>query len=308
MAMTLLDAISAMTQPKRQGMVQIITNTSQIMPRLTWIPVDGFSYTYNRQQTTGSIAFRGINESFTADVGVINPQVEQLSIFGGMVQTDRQIVNKQGDVARSNGIAGKVKRSGLHFDKYFIKGDPAVDPRQFYGLQSRLTGRQLLSPGTNGGALTLELLDAALDRVIGPNNAGKMIICNKAVRRTITNLLRAKASGTRIVEIQGQTPSYDGVPIVILDEDGDDQPILTETETWGSSNVTVSLYVVKAGSEIDEEYIQGLIGSQMIEHVQIGLLGTYYADLVETNAAIAVFHPRAGCRVAGIIPDNPSYE
>jgi len=308
MAISLVDFISQTTDQKRAGLVQIITNKSQLMPRLKWIMVDGFSYTYNRQQTTGGIAFRGLNEDYAPDAGVINPLVEQLAIFGGKVQTDRQIVNKQGDIARANSIAGKVKRSSLFFDKYCIQGDPANDPRQFYGLNARLTGRQYITCGANGGALTLDILDAALDRVIGGNNEGKVIVCNKACRRTITDLLRATASGTRIAEIQGQAASYDGVPFAILDEDGDDQPILTETEVMGSSSATTSLYVIKLGDDTDGEYVQGLMGSQLIEHVQVGLLGTYYVDLIEANVGIAIFHPRAACRVAGIIPNNPSLE
>lgn len=38
----------------------------------------------------------------------------------------------------------------------------------------------------------------------------------------------------------------------------------------------------------------------MIEHVEVGLLGTYYSDLVEANIGLAVFHPRAACRIKGI--------
>ena len=38
----------------------------------------------------------------------------------------------------------------------------------------------------------------------------------------------------------------------------------------------------------------------MIEHVAVGLLGTYYSDIVEANMGLGVFHPRAACRVKGI--------
>ena len=100
------------------------------------MPVDGFAYSYNRQHTLGGIAFRGLNDCYTNDTGVVNPQVETLSIFGGEVRTDRQLVNKQGDVVRAGAIAAKVKKAGLFFDRYVIKGDPGVDPLQFYGLNA----------------------------------------------------------------------------------------------------------------------------------------------------------------------------
>src|SRR5215218_8683023 len=158
MALTLLDFANQTQTPLKRGVVQEITNESVFLRRLRFIPVDGFAYQYNRQVSLGGIAFRGLNESYTNDTGVVNPQVETLSIFGGEVRTDRQLVNKQGDVVRAGAIAAKVKKAGLFFDRYVIKGNPGSDPLQFYGLNARLTGAQVISAGTNGGALTLAML------------------------------------------------------------------------------------------------------------------------------------------------------
>ena len=299
MAISLLDFANQSRSPMRRGIVQEITNESVFLKVLRFVPVDGFAYSYNRQQTLGGIAFRGLNDGYDEDAGVVNPQVETLSIFGGEVRTDRQIVNKQGDAARANAIAAKVKKAGLFFDRYVIKGDPATDPLQFYGLNARLTGAQVLEVATNGGPLTLSLLDEALDSVVG-SNSRKVIVCNKAVRRQITALVRAAAGGAAMSEIGAQVREYDGAPIQVLDEDGDESAILDFDETQGSSNVTTSLYVLRPGSDVDGEHVQGLIGSKMIEHVAVGLLGTYYSDLVESAIGLGMFHPRAACRVKGI--------
>ena len=300
MAISLLDFAKQTQSPMRKGIVQEITNESVFLKALRFVPVDGFAYTYNRQKTLGGIAFRGLNDSYTNDTGVVNPQVETLSIFGGEVRTDRQIVNKQGDVARANAIAAKVKKAGLFFDRYVVKGDPSVDPLQFYGLNARLTGGQVISAGTNGGPLTLDLLDHALDAVVG-SNTKKLIVCNKYVRRQITALLRQTAGGARISEIGPQATEYDGAAIAVLDEDGDETPILNLDETQGTSSVTTSLYVLRPGSDVDGEYVQGLIGSNLIEHVTVGLLGTFYSDIVEANMGIGMFHPRAAIRVKVIL-------
>ena len=299
MAVSLIDFANQTRSPMRRGIVQEITNESVFLKVLRFVPVDGFAYSYNRQVTLGGIAFRGLNDGYAEDTGVVNPQVETLSIFGGEVRTDRQIVNKQGDVARANAIAAKVKKAGLFFDRYVIKGDPAADPLQFYGLNTRLTGDQVLSPAANGGPLTLELLDRALDAVVG-SNARKVIVCNKAVRRQITALVRAAAGGAAVSDVGAQAREYDGAPIQVLDEDGDEAPILAFDEAHGASNVTTSLYVIRPGSDVDGEHVQGLIGSKMIEHVPVGLLGTYYSDLVESAMGLGMFHPRAACRVKGI--------
>jgi hypothetical protein len=300
MAISLLDFANQTRSPMRKGIVQEITNESVFLKALRFVPVDGFAYTYNRQKTLGGIAFRGLNESYTNDTGVVNPQVETLSIFGGEVRTDRQIVNKQGDAARANAIAAKVKKAGLFFDRYVIKGDPAVDPLQFYGLNARLTGSQVISAGANGGAITLDILDAALDAVVGSNNR-KIIVCNKGVRRRITTLVRDSAGGAALSDVGPQVREYDGAPVYALDEDGDEAPILAFNEVQGSSSVTSSLYVIRPGSDVDGEYVQGLIGAGLIEHVAVGLLGTYYSDIVEANMGLGMFHPRAAVRVKGII-------
>jgi hypothetical protein len=47
--------------------------------------------------------------------------------------------------------------------------------------------------------------------------------------------------------------------------------------------------------------VQGLIGAKLIEHVAVGLMGTYFSDIVEANMGLGMFHPRAACRLKGII-------
>ena len=300
MAISLLDFANQTQAPLKRGIVHEITNESVFLRRLHFVQVNGFAYTYNRQKTLGGIAFRGLNDGYANDAGVVNPQVETLSIFGGEVRTDRQLVNKQGDTVRASALAAKVKKAGLFFDRYVIKGDPANDALQFYGLNARLTGNSVLTAGANGGALTLDLLDLALDAVIGSNEK-KVIVCNKAVRRRITALVRDAAGGSAISEVGAQAREYDGAPIEVLDEDGDESPILAFNETQGSSNVTTSLYVIRPGSDVDGEHVQGLIGADMIEHVAVGLMGTYYSDIVEANMGLGMFHPRSACRIKGIL-------
>jgi hypothetical protein len=106
------DYANQTTEPMRKGLVQKITNESIFLKRLRFIPVDGFTYEYRRQDTLGGIAFRALNASYTPDQGVVNPYIESLAIFGGEVRTDRQIVNKQGDVVRANRSRPRCARPG----------------------------------------------------------------------------------------------------------------------------------------------------------------------------------------------------
>jgi len=103
--------------------------------------------------------------------------------------------------------------------------------------------------------------------------------------------------------VAGQEDEYDGAKFIVLDEDGDATPILGEDETRGNSNVTSSLYVIRPGSDVDGEYVQGLVNSKFIEHENQGVRETQNIDLIEAGLGIAVFHPRAAVRIAGILPD-----
>lgn len=289
--------------PAISGVVQVLTNNSVFMRRLRFVQALDFGYTYSRQQTLGTIAFRGINESFTPDVGVINPQTEQLKIFGGTIKTDRQLAKgPRGTAYRVNNIAAKVKRAGLNFDRQVIKGDSQTDPKGFDGLNTRLTGGQLITISANGGMLTLAKLDAAIDKCVGVNSQ-KIIVCNKAVRRQISDLIIAAAGGAAVADVKTDQLNYKGCQVEVIDEDGDSTAILAFNETQGNSNVCTSLYVINVGGDVDEENFRGLVrevDGTMIEQVAYGERSGFVEDLVEAVFGIACFHGRAAVRLAGV--------
>jgi hypothetical protein len=300
MAISLITWAAQSAQPMLAGLVERITNRSMFLRLLKFIQVDGLSYQYNRREALPGIQFRGINSNYSTPPSVINPQVESLSIFGGEIQTDAILYDLEGDKARQNEIEGKIINAGLFFDRNFIKGDPGTIPLSFPGLNSRLTGNQLLLAGTNGGNMTLEMIDATIDQTVG-GDEGKILVMNKATRRNLTTLARNTAKIASMEGVLGKVQTYDDIPIVILDEDGDQQPILAENETCGTAANTVSLYCVKLGGDVDKEMVQGLVGTNMITHRDVGLLGTFYLDVCEMLGSIGVFHPRSATRLAGLL-------
>src|SRR5690349_18950161 len=131
---SLLDFVNQTDDPMRKGLVQKITNENIFLKLLRFVPVQGFTYSYAEQATLGGIAFRGINEQYTADKGVVNPKVESLSPFGGVVETDWQLAQLAGGVARTNAILAKTRKAGLYFDRMVIDGNPDVVAKSFWGL------------------------------------------------------------------------------------------------------------------------------------------------------------------------------
>jgi hypothetical protein len=300
MAISLLDYANQTPDQIRRGLVQRITNESVMMTRLNFVQVAGYEYRYSRLESLGSVGFRALNANYVADVGTVIPQVERLSTFGGQVTTDQSILRQpNGRDIQAGYIAAKVRKAGLFFDRMCIDGDPAVDPNHFVGLNARLLGNQLITTATNGAQLTLAMLDDAIDRVVG--TSGKIIVCNKAVARRIKQLLVASAGGAVVGDVGGQAMTYQGIPIVVVDEDGDEQAILGFDETVGSSNITASLYVIRAGSDTDGEYVQGLVNTDSIVVGDDERRGTQVFNVIEAGMGLAMFHPRSACRVRGIL-------
>ena len=86
--LTLLEAAKLVTDPLKRGVIEIFPRTSPVLERLPFFNVNGQAYKYNIEETLPGIAFRGINESYTEDTGVVNPQVEALYIMGGLSKVD----------------------------------------------------------------------------------------------------------------------------------------------------------------------------------------------------------------------------
>ena len=299
-AISLVDFAAQTSDQRKSALVQKITNESVFLRVLKFVPVDGFSYHYAEQATLGGVAFRSLNGDYSADAGVVNPKVEILKVFGGIVKTDRQIVNKRGDGIRANSIMAKVKAAGLFYDRYVIHGDPAVDPLHFYGLKARLAGSQVVYAGANGAQLELNMVDTLIDRVHGPNEQ-KVLVMNKACRRKFKQLIMAAAGGAAVSDVGGSLKSYDGVTIEVIDEDGDATPILGFNETRGSSAVTTSMYCIRPGDDVEGSDVQGLVGSNMIEQADGGMQGNMLVDIVEANMGLGVFHGRAAAMLAGVL-------
>jgi hypothetical protein len=272
-----------------------------VLERLPFFSVTGQAYKYNREETLPGVAFRGINESYTESTGVVNPQVEALYVLGGISAVDRALVQTQGNVnsLRATYDSMKAKAVSLTFTKKFFKGDSESDPNEFDGLEKRLTGDQVIDAGSTSGGeeLTLAKLDETIDQVQGSPDA---IFCNKVQRREISSLARAANQATEPVNdaFGRQLQAYQGIPIAIIEDDKDGNPILgfTEDDCNGDAAECTSIYAVRFGAA---EYVSGLQSGQMAV-IDLGLNKTKYETLVEWICGMGIFHPKAAARLRGI--------
>jgi hypothetical protein len=289
---------------KLAGIVMLFTANSAFMRLLTFEETTEFVKEYDQQASSGGIAFRSINQQYTADQGVVNPKVEQLRVFGGTVETDRQLAKgPRGRATRANNIAMKVKKAGQFFDRAVIKGNPATNPKEFIGLEQRLINAQVVSAGENGAQLTLAMLDDLLDAVIG-SNGGKVLLMNKRLRTKVKRLVLASAGGAAVAEFKnGEIESYNGARIEVIDGEDREVSCLEFDEPQGTDNNTASIYCVRPGS-MDGEYMRGLVrqpdGSEPIDYVDYGERAGTYQELIEMAGGIALYHPRTAARLKGV--------
>lgn len=301
MPMTLLEHSKTFQNPLQSGVVEIYARESSILRVLPFTNISGSAYAYNREDTLPGIGFRGINEGFAESVGVLNPLTESLVLAGGDMDVDKFLVETEGPERRATETALKIKAASLMFGAKFFKGSQAIDVRELDGLQSRLTGSQLIGAGsTSGGdALSLAKLDEAIDQTYQPTH----IAMSKAMRRLLSTAARTSGVAGNLVwdkdEFGRQIALYNGLPILEIEQDNTGAEVLgfTEANPGGGSPASTSIYVMSLGSDT-------LFGIQS-KPMQVTDLGEQdskpvYRTRVEWYPGIVIRHPRAATRLNGI--------
>ena len=110
----------------------------------------------------------------------------------------------------------------------------ADEPDGLFRMMEGVT-RQWLYGGTDGGAISFELLDQLMDLCKGQGQ--KVLLTSKLIRRAIRKLLRDKAGGETFADVGSKKVlAYDGVPILVSD-------YMPTTRTRGSSGAVCSAVI-----------------------------------------------------------------
>ena len=300
MPMTLIEASKLRTNTTIQtAVIEMFAKQSPLMSLIPFDNIEGNAYGYSREVELPGVAFRGVNETYTESSGVINPLTESLYIMGGDLDVDKFIVRTQGPRARATHVGMKIKALADSWSVKFIKGDNATDPREFDGLQVRLTGSQLIDQGsTSGGDVaTLSKLDEAIDACDNAN----VIVMNRTLARRMSRAARdSSVAGDVTYTLDGlgrRVVNYAGLPIVTVGN-GSTEPLgFTEACPGGGSAVGTSIYVLALGAGM----LKG-IQNAPLEAVDLGEIDSapVYRTRIEWYAGIALEHGRAAVRLRGI--------
>jgi len=156
-------------------------------------------------------------------------------------------------------IASRAKSVAHSFSQTFYSGDAIANPKAFDGLNVLIPAGQTLSAGTNGGALTLDLLDELIDRV-KPGRPDALCM-SKRSRRKLSSLRRASGVTleTSVDQFGQHVTTYDGIPVIVDD-------FILDTETQGTGVNTSRVYALKMDASM---------GVSGLEHggIQIESLG-----------------------------------
>lgn len=307
-AMTLIEAAKLYIsngEDVRGAVVQMFGESNNVMRYLPFTDINGNALNYAQEGSLPAVAFRGVNESFTASTGVINPIVEPLRIAGGEVDVDTFIIDTMGEEARSIHEAMKIKAITQDFQRVFFKGNNATTPAEPDGLQNRLTGDQVISNSSGSplaaAALSLAKLDEAIDAVSNPTH----IFVSKAIKRRLTAAMRSASVGGNIQmgvdQFGAPVMTYAGLPVIAIADADDKDTVLTFTETAsvGTSTVSTSIYIVSLMPGMLTG-IQAAGGMQVTDLKQIDS-APVYRTRVQWYASLCLLHGRAAARLRDII-------
>lgn len=311
MALTLQEASKLSNDTLQRGVIETFSRNSAVLELLPFMEIAGNSYKYNLEEALPGIAFRGVGDAYVESTGLINQQSEGLVILGGDADVDRFLVQTRGNIQNIRAIQTemKAKSLALEFTKTFFKGDVADNAKAFDGLEKRITGSQLIyadGSGTAGKVFTkdpagdvafLEKLDELIDAVEGEPD---VLFMNKAMRRKVKGILQRSEHYIESGEDSFGRPvmTYAGIPIRVIETDVQGNDVLGFDETVGTDNDTGSIYAVRFGAE---QWVSGLRNGS----VNVRDLGEIdekpvFRTRIEFYCGMAVFHPRAVARLAGI--------
>ena len=304
MAITLVEASKLNSgDVVRSAVIEMFARESDILRVLPFMDVPGGSYHYNQEGTLPGVAFRGVNEAYQESAGVVNPQVEVLRIAGGDLDVDKAILKMHGMGVRASHERMKIKALALYLTKKIVKGDSTNDPREFDGLQNRISGNQVVeaddSPTNGGDALSLDNFDEGIDQVDDPTH----LIMSKAMRRLLTAAARTTSVGGfinySVDEFGRQITQYNDLPILYADQDETGARILdfNETASTGADATATSIYVCSFGENMLAGLQNGIMDVEDLGEIDAKPV---LRTRVDWLVGMAALHGRAACRIRGI--------
>lgn len=305
-AIPLLEAANGTESVLKMGFVNTILRHSALTDMIPWTTINSDSIRHREEVDLPNPTFRDINETYTQSWGRDTEYFWGVTILGGEVGLDNFLVRVMGNKVdqKANQFAKWAKAIALTLDKYIVDGTGLA--KDFKGMNQIVAdgrGREYVA-GVNGAALTVDMLDEAIDLQRGVYD-GQFMAMNRTQARLINKLGRDTSLGYPLIDIGTdrfgrRISSYAGIPFAIVEDDRTGSLILDYDETTGSSDVTTSIYIVSTG----DMGVAGLLGGGGYFEVRdFGELEASPSHMgrVELYPGMAVFNPYSLVRIRGVL-------
>ena len=292
MALTKAEAAKLTNDLLLRGVIETIISDSSVLAVLPFMGVTGTAITYNRENAAPTVAWYDVGDTWAENTPTFTQVTAPLKILGGDADVDNFLQRTYADPndLEAEVIALKAKALAYEFSNSFYTGDTSVNAKQFDGLAKVATGGQTITAGTNGAALTLDLMDQLIDTV-KPGRPDALCMA-KRTRRKLSALRRASGNLLETdVDVFGRRALfYDGIPILVDD-------FIPTNETQGTEVAASSIYALKLGR-------QGLMGLENggIEVKRVGELETKDASRhrIKWYVSLALFGTLGLARLKGV--------
>lgn len=245
MALLKVEAEKLSNNDLLRGVIEEVIDREDLFAVLPFVKTEGKAYVYNRENGVVEAEFLDPNDTVPEGAATFTEVVTKVRILAHDVDVDKFLAQTMDDVNDQVAVQLAAKAKGLarKFRKTLVLGNNGTAPKEFDGIQvltSALGATQNISAGTNGGALTLSMLDELLDAI--PNGAD-VIIMRPGTIRAFRALLR-QAGGTAPAELMlkdfGRPMlTHNGVPII-------ENEFIPGNVTQGTSvSNTCSIYAVR---------------------------------------------------------------
>jgi hypothetical protein len=228
-------AVAGLTQNLLvQGYVKLLQSDNPLMQWLPKFRTDRPAVTLIRESTLGSTAYNvDCSTTLTNSAASGGPVSFNLQVFERRVDTCNIVQNTFSSFIdqQSWQIDAGFRLMGHDVAVSVLKGDGSTTG--VLGMESLNTN--VIAASANGGALSLEAIDALYDQIrsVGINDPSNVaLVMNFATRRKFLTAMRSAASNITYEQLEGmdfQVPVYQG------------NPILVNNDLTGTGNI----YVVK---------------------------------------------------------------
>lgn len=288
---------------------------SQPMKYIPWETIGSLYKKMLRVQTLPSVARRKLNASWASSSGTTEPVTEGISLVGGNIDIDKEMVegNQTIEDLRRIQTDMKVKAMAYDFNDQFINGSQVSDEDEFDGLKARcdmsaMSNQKILSAtdtnyidDTQAHALAfLKEMDKLTYAIDG--HSPTFLVTNSMGLRTINSALRIADVLDKSKDQFGQLVTMWGtnIPIYDIGVTADQSTLVMADETIAgvAGSDYFSVYAVKVGEGTDFWGLQ----KHALEAKNVGLLEDQvtYRTNVNWPVGLALINKRSIARLYGV--------